>query len=200
MIRLIGLITTAITITFLILATSCASRLKTQVGVPEVTESQYSALLHQKTKKIEVYDGLYNILTVQASWLDSQLTEATLSQSARNFQWNEQLYKEEREKKVNLNTMSTNFFVSIYTPERKHSDLSNTKNIWKIFLEVNGQRYEGKATKMKLLLSEIQALYPYHNRWSTPYIVSFPVATSLVENKAATLTFTGAVGSAQLIY
>lgn len=182
------------------LVQSCASPLKTQAGVPEVSISDYDRIIESKTKKIEIYDGLYNTLTVQATWLDSQVTEATISHSARISQWNEALYKEERAKKVNKNAETTEFFVSIFTPEKKHSDLSKSKNLWKIFLEVNGQRYEGKATKLKLMLSEIQALYRYHNRWSTPYIVSFPVATALVENKPATLTFTGAVGSAQLNY
>lgn len=179
---------------------SCVSQLKPQPGVPEVSRSEYESILDQKTKKVEIYDGLYNILTVQAAWLDAQLTEAALSQSARNSQWNEQLYREERAKKINRNAESTEFFVSFFTPERKHSDLTKVKNVWKIFLEVNGQRYEGKASKVKLMLSEVQSLYPFHNRWSTPYVVSFPVATSLIENKPATLTFTGAVGSAQLNY
>ncbi len=179
---------------------SCASQLKTQAGVPEVSISDYDHIIESKTKKIEVYDGLYNILTVQGTWLDSQVTEASLSHSGRIFQWNEQIYKEERAKKINRNAESTEFFISIYTPERKHADLSKAKNLWKIYLEVNGQRYEGKATKVKLMLSEIQALYRYHNRWSTPYVISFPVATALVENKPATLTFTGAVGAAQLSF
>ena len=179
---------------------SCATRLPTPPGVPEISVSNYEKVVHDKTQKIEIYDGLYNRLTVQATWLDSLLTESTLSHNARLSQWSEQKYKEERSKKVGKNAESTEFFVSLYTPERKHADLSHNKNLWKIFLDVDGQRYEGKATKIKLLLSEIQALYPQHNRWSVPYFVSFPVATSLVENKSATLTFTGAVGSAQLNY
>ena len=178
--------------------TSCVTPLRTQTGVPEISSSDYEALLTNKTKKLEVYDGLYNVLTVQATWLDSQMMEAALSQSARNAQWSEQIYREERAKKIIKNTDTTEFFVSIYTPERRHSDLSKTKNLWKIYLEVDGQRYEGKATKVKLLLSEIQALYGYHNRWSVPYLVSFQVPTATVENRAATLTFTGAVGAAQL--
>ncbi len=187
-------------ITLAILVSACATRLPTPQGVPEVSVSNYEQAISDKTKKIEVYDGLYNKLTVQATWLDSLVTEYTLSHNARLFQWQEPKYREERTKKVSKNAESSEFFVSFFTPERKHMDLSGAKNLWKIYLDVNGQRYEGKATKIKLSLSELQALYPYHNRWSTPYTVSFPVATSLIENKPATLVFTGAVGSAELAF
>jgi hypothetical protein len=179
---------------------SCASRLPTPQGVPEVSIANYEKAVNEKTKKIEVYDGLYNKLTVQATWLDSLVTEYTLSHNARLLQWQEPKYREERTKKISKNAESSEFFVSFYTPERKYADLSSARNLWKIYLDVNGQRYEGKATKVKQSLSEIQALYAYHNRWSVPYVVSFPVATSLVENKDATLVFTGTVGSAELHY
>ncbi len=179
---------------------SCASRLSMPQGVPEVSVSDYESLIEKKSRKLEIYDGLYNQLTVQGTWLDGQITDAALSHSSRLQQWNEQKYKDEKTKAISKHTESTEFFVSFFSPERKHNDLSQNKTLWKIFLDVNGQRYEGKATKIKLLLSELQAMYPYHNRWSTPYLISFPVATSLVENKTATLTFTGAVSSAQLIF
>jgi hypothetical protein len=177
---------------------SCASRLTTPAGIPEISAPDYENLIESKTRKIEVYEGLYNKLTIQGTWLDSRVTEATLSHRARLQQWTEEKYKEEKTKAISKHTESTEFFVSFYTPERRHNDLAQNKTLWKIFLDVNGQRYEGKATKVKLLLTEIQALYPYHNRWSTPYVLSFPVATSLVENRNAVLTLTGAVGSPQI--
>lgn len=178
---------------------SCASRLTTPDGVPEISVSAYQSLVTQKTQRAEIYEGISNILTIQATWLDSQWTEASLSHSARLSQWNEQSYREEREKRINENAESTRFFVSFFTPDRKYSDLSpRSKGLWKIFLEVNGQRYEGKVSRIKQSLSETQVMYPYHNRWSTPYIISFPVATALVENKPAVLTFTGAYASTQL--
>lgn len=179
---------------------SCASRLTVPAGVPEISVSEFETLIEKKTKKLEIYEGLYNKITVQGTWLDSQVTEATLSHGARLSQWNESKYKEEKTKAITRHSENTEFFVSFYTPERKHNDLSQNKTLWKIFLDVNGQRYEGKAAKIKLLLTEIQAIYPYHNRWSVPYVISFPVATSLVEGKRAVLTFTGAIASPQLTF
>ena len=122
----------------------------------------------------------------------------TLAYNARLSQWQEPKYKEEKARVIEKHTNNTEFFLSFYTPERKLADLSSSKTSWKIFLDVNGQRYEGKASKIKIMLSEIQALYPYHNRWSYPYIVIFPVPTSEVENRPATMTITGTLGSAQL--
>lgn len=179
---------------------SCVTSLPVPAGVPEISTSNYEDLVTQKTKKIEIYDGLYNKLTVSATWLDSSMTLGTLAHNARLSQWQELKYRDEKAKVIEKHTNNTEFFVSFYTPERKHADLSSSKTSWKIFLDVNGQRYEGKATKIKSMLSEIQALYPYHNRWSYPYTVLFPVPTSEIENKPATLTVTGTLGSAQLKY
>lgn len=185
-----------LSLTFLF--TACVTQLPMPAGVQEISAADYEALVIKKTKKIEVYDGLYNKLTVAATWLDSEMTEGSLAHSTRLAQWEEPKYREEKNKAIMKHSESTEFFVSFYTPERKHADLSPTKALWKIYLDVNGQRYEGKATKVKGLLSEIQATYPQHNRWSVPYIVSFPVATAITEKKPAVLTFTGAVSSAQL--
>lgn len=182
------------------LLSACATRLATPPGIPEISISTYEKNVQEKTKKMEIYDGLYNKLTVQATWLDSLVTESSLSHSARIAQWDEMKYREERGKRVSKHADTTEFFVSLYTPERRHAELANSKNLWKIYLEVNGQRYEGKAAKIKQLLSEIQVMYPHHNRWSTPFIVSFPIATSLAENRTAVLILTGAVGSAELQY
>lgn len=182
----------------LIFLSSCITTLKTQPGVPDVNRSEYESILDKKTKKLEVYDGLYNKLTVQATWIDSEFTLANLSQSARIAQWDETKYKEEKSKAVSHHASSTEFFISFYTPERKHDNLSSNKSMWKIFLEIDGKRFEGKATKVKLQLPEIQSLYPYHNRWSTAYILNFPISTGLSENRKAILTMTGPIGVAQL--
>ncbi len=180
------------------LTTSCVTNLPTAAGVPEISNSNYEDLVTKKTQKVEIYDGLYNKLTVSATWLDAEMSEGLLAHSARLSQWQEFKFKEEKSKIISKHAFDTEFFVSFYTPEKKHSDLSQNKGLWKIFLDVNGQRYEGKAVKIKSLLSEIQASYPQHNRWSAPYQVTFPVSTSATENKAAALTFTGSLGSAQL--
>ncbi|MBC7741804.1 MAG: hypothetical protein H7061_06390 [Bdellovibrionaceae bacterium] len=177
---------------------SCVTRLATPTGVPEISVADYESAIAAKTKKVEIYDGFYNQITVQGTRLDSSLTESQLSHNARLFQWDLTKYNDEKNKAISKHASNSEFFISFYTPERKHNDLSKIKTMWKMFLDVDGQRYEGKAVKVRMTLSELQVAYPYHNRWSTPYIVTFPVATALTENKPVTVTFTGAISSSQL--
>jgi len=177
---------------------SCVTRLPTPQGIKEISTSDYESLVESKTQKTEVYDGFYNKLTVQATKIDADMSESITAYSAKLSQWNLDKYNEEKSKLIMTHSTTTEFFMSFYTPERKHDDLSQKKTSWKIYLEVNGQRYEGKATKVKSLYLDLEALYPHHNRWSTPYLVSFPVSTPSTEGKKMTLTVTGPLATSQL--
>lgn len=183
-------------ISFILL--SCASRLPSPEGIKDISTSQYEDMVESKTQKTEVYDGLYNKLTVQATRLDAEMTENLMAYSAKLSQWSFDKYKDEKSKLIVKHSGSTEFFVSFYTPERKHDDLSSRKTSWKIYLDLNGQRYEGQVTKIKALQLDLEALYPHHNRWSTPYLVVFPVSTPATDGKPLTLTVTGPLATAQL--
>ena len=177
---------------------SCATPLPVANGITEISISDYQSLTRKKTEKVEVYSGLYNQLTVSVTRMDGEMTAAHLAHSARLMQWTMAQYQAEKNKLISQGTEKTDFFVSFYTPERKHNDLSSSSSIWKIYLDVNGQRYEGKATKIKSQLTEVQAMYPAHNRWSNPYKVTFQIAAALTDGKPAVMTFTGPVASAQV--
>jgi len=84
---------------------------------------------------------------------------------------------------------------------RKHDDFHKNQTLWKIFLDVDGKRHEGKTKKIKLLTEELQGIYQFHNRFSTPYSVVFPVPMKQIEAaKEVKITVTGPVGSATLEY
>jgi len=181
-----------------IVVSSCVTRLPTPQGIKEISTSEYETVVENKTKKTEVYDGFYNKLTVQATKLDAEMTESLMAYSAKLSQWNLEKYKEEKNKLIENHSTQTEFFMSFYTPERKHDDLSTKQTSWKVYLDVGGQRYEGKATKVKSLFLDLEAIYPHHNRWSTPYMVTFPVATATTESQKMTITVTGPLATTQL--
>lgn len=179
---------------------SCVTRLPTPEGIKDISTSEYEEIIDTKTKKQEVYDGLYNKLTVQATRLDADMSENLVAYQAKLQQWNLEKYKEEKSKIIAKHSDGTEFFVSFYTPERKHDDLAYSKTNWKVYLDVGGQRYEGKVTKLKGLFGDLEALYPFHNRWSSAYSVVFPVSTPATDGKPVTFTVTGPLATTQLVY
>lgn len=180
--------------TFLLLG--CASTPTNSNGVQVVSQAEYEKRIKPFSKNIETYRGLLNTLHMNAVLVNSQVIDSQVLQKARLYQWNSEQLNSERNKLLQDASQQTAVFVSLYTPDRKHDDLHKNKTLWKIFLDVQGRRFEGKAEKMKLLTNEIQALYPEHTRFATPYIVRFPVSTSNIEGQNVKFTITGTVSSA----
>lgn len=181
-----------------LLLNSCVSSNVTNSGISVMSEANYEALVDKWSDHIENYDGLNNTVTIMATLLNPEMATAQLDQNARVFQWDQLTFDNEKKKLENNMAQQTEVFVSFYSPERKWDDLNKSKTLWKVFLDVNGQRYEGKASKIKLLPREIQSLYHYHTSFASPYTITFPVSARAVDNKPARLIFTGAVGSVTL--
>lgn len=184
-----------------VIFTSACTTTKDSIGsnINLISESDYQKVISENTRQKQIYSGLYNTMDLTATVLNSKVAAAQTDQMARLYIWDANKYTQEKVKADDKVTKETEFFVSFFTPERKHDDLHKNQTLWKIFLDAGGKRYEGKVKKIKLLTEEIQGMYSYHNRFSTPYSVVFPVASRDIENmKDIKLTITGPVGSATL--
>ncbi|MES3036589.1 MAG: hypothetical protein V4736_01660 [Bdellovibrionota bacterium] len=158
----------------------------------------YSEVVEANTQRKEEYSGLYNTVTAGATLLRTEVIRATIDHRAGIYQWDENTYRLEMQKAIDQSLIETQMFVSFYTPERKHDDLNKPTTVWKIFLDVGGKRFEGTAKKIKLITSEVKSMYPIHNQFSTPYMVTFPISTKQVDDVPVKFTVTGPVGSLSL--
>lgn len=170
---------------------SCAVKTVAREGVPNIETFSYESLIEKKTQNIESYDGIANQLNVSVTKLDTQMSEAILARSAQVYEWDKSVYEEERKKVNSELATKTSFFMSFYTPERVNNNLTSLKPLWKIYLDLEGKRFEGKVVKIKSPLSDLQALYPFHNRFSTAYRVEFSIPTLQSETHPEVLTITG---------
>lgn len=182
----------------LLLLTSCATSRQMNSEVPSMSEGQYTSVLEKFSRSAKKYKGLHNTMDVRAVLITEEMKQAQLKYSAYLYQWDKTKWQEEEGNSKERSAKQTDVFVSFFTPEKKIDDLHRSKTLWKIFLDFDGRRVEGKATKLTLPTSELQGLYPDHDRFSTPYMVSFPVPTTLLTGKKAKLTITGSVDSATL--
>ena len=94
----------------------------------------------------------------------------------------------------------TQFFLQLYTPETEYNDLGKYNSIWKIYLIVDGHRFEGKAKKMHGKPIEFQAVYPEYDSFSRPYLVTFNVATTDAIRHNIQLVLASTLGVAEFNY
>src|SRR5690606_21720599 len=67
------------------------------------------------------------------------------------------------------------FFMRMFIPEVTYNDLHQPDSIWKVYLLIGDQKYEANIRKDFSKLAEQQALYPYFDRFSYGYDLSFPI-------------------------
>lgn len=176
----------------------CSTTSVNNQGLDVISQSDYQKRIEPYSKKIETYQGIMNTLHLSATLINSHVIESQLLNQARIYQWNPEQLETEKIKARDSMAKQTQVFVSLYTPEKKHDDLHKNKTLWKIFLDSQGRRFEGKATKIKLLTNEVQVLYPDHTRFGTPYIITFPVPVKEIENTQVKFILTGSVDSVSL--
>ena len=177
---------------------ACATRETTSTGLNIMTQDEAEKVIDRYSDTVEGYKGLYNTLQASATLHNTQVSMTLMDQKARVFQWDQGKYDAQRLVTQEKLAKETEIFLSFFTPEKKHDDLNKNPSVWKVFLDVNGHRYEGKATKIKLQTVEVHDLYSYHTRFATPYQLIFPISVRLVENYPSKLTLTGPVGSSTL--
>ncbi|PWU16237.1 MAG: hypothetical protein C5B49_10790 [Bdellovibrio sp.] len=178
-------------------ATACSTVGRQPPGLTLMPESQAEDTIEKNTVNRRVYDGFQNTIQLDLTEHNSVVLSALLDQNARMYQWSSEQYSLERNKVEGEKSTKAEFFLSIFLPDRKNDDLNKKTTKWKIFLDINGRRVEGTASKLRSQFQEIQALYPHFNRWSTAYRLTFPVSTSDVDHQPCTVTLTGPVGSVQ---
>lgn len=161
---------------------------------PNVSDS-YQNRIEKYSAGDSEYAGFYNNFEYKGTILNTEIRNALLEKQGQYYQWDRAKQATEREKSDREKGAETRVFLTFFTPDRRNDNLSDVRSIWRVYLDVNGQRYAGKVERVRTLLAELQVLYPYHTRWNSPYMVSFPVSTTRIENYPMTFTITGPLGT-----
>jgi hypothetical protein len=164
--------------------------------IDPVDESEYIATINKYTRSDRQYSGFYQSYELAGTLITSETSQAILKKRGTYLQWDSKSLSSEREKALQALSTQTTFLFSLYTPERTHNDLNKGTSIWKIYLDADGTRYEGKVKKRNEKLVDIIHLFPYHSRWSIAYRVDFDVPTSVAERSSKLrIVFTSSLGA-----
>ncbi len=165
-----------------------------------MSENQIESTIEKNTVRRRIYDGFQNTMEVSITLHNSEVLQALLDMEARMFQWNSEQYNLEKSKLDSEKSTRTQYFLSFFVPEKNYDDLHKKSTSWKVFMDINGRRVEGKVSRNKKSYAELHALYPHYTKWNTAYNLSFGVPTADADAQPATVTLTGPVGSVQTVF
>lgn len=186
----------ALTTATLLLLGACAHREPMDPSLTLMSEDQFAETLTNWTDHVQKYEGFYNVLDSRATLRNSPVMKAQMDQSARVYRWDRAKLTAEANKLIEKTRNETEVFLSFYTPTRANDDLHKSGTQWRVYLEVDGKRWEGKVNKIRQSVPEIQGLYPYHTSFATPYSITFTVPLAQVETRPSKFTVTGPMGDA----
>lgn len=183
---------------FFILSTAaCTSMEKNSLGFkPKLSPSEYSKLIKDNTFNKKEYKGFYNQFDVSVTFLTTEVFSANLERMRYYLQWDEVKYQQKREEMFQTLSNSSKVFLSFYTPEPDLRNPQRPDSLWEVYLEVDGQRYEGEIKSHNEAHYLLKELYPHHTRWSNGYMISFNIPMSVVESQNSKLVLTSPAGKA----
>ena len=155
---------------------------------------EYHRIIENHTAGDKQFSGLYHNFEFRGTILTQEVSQAIHHRMGRFYDWSEKEAQEKLHQRMGELAESTKVWLSFFTPERRNDNMAHKKSIWKIYLYVNGKRYEGRARKANMNFEEAKALFAYHSRWATPYFLEFPLPTALIQGVSLRLVITGPMG------
>lgn len=163
-----------------------------------VNESDYRKLVENYSVKDEKYSGFYSTYQFEGTILNASILEAQTALKANDFKWSRETYFAEKEKVSESLAKESKIFLSFFSPVNENDNLDSNKTIWKLWLVVDGVKYEGTASKSIGILAQHQRLYPYHTRFFTPYVLTFKVPMAKTQTSKSKLILTGPIGTSEV--
>lgn len=181
---------------FMVSCAQTAPKTSTNIVGP-VANSEYMPLIKKWTREHMAYSGFHNTFQLKLTLMTSELQSLAHQRRGHFLQWDLDTARIEREKMFQEKSSQTEVFLAFFSPENDYNDLNKPKSIWKIYLEFEGTRYEGRVRKASEKFVELRELYPYLEKFHTPYFVEFDIPVSAFEDKSLRLTLTSSLGTAQ---
>lgn len=173
---------------FLLLLGACATE-------TPATPDDYIKVIDSYSAGDVEYVGAYNNFDFRATLMNNTIQNAIIDRKAALYMWDDIKKQQELSTMQADNGTTTKVFMSFYTPDRRNDNLSTPKTIWALYLETPQGRYTGAAKRVRTSPTELMTIYPNHNRFTTAYMLEFPVALASTEGQTLKLTITGPLGN-----
>lgn len=174
---------------------SCSHMSRNDITKQKMKNLDYFSKLKKHTYHFEDYEGLDNKLELNITFLSHNFQIIQNEILATMYQWDEDTILAKKDEINSSVEEQSKFFLSFFTPNGKNNKLEiESKSLWKIYLMIDGKKYEPRIIKEPGLYDKILTFYPYHTQWSKAYLLIFPLSSNTLERSNAKIIITGPLG------
>lgn len=164
-----------------------------------------TTLFHAKPTR-EPYQKTMEKYSRETTVFSNYETLYMLNGTVFSTEFYEEFRKAVNERFLELNVLkdiqeNATFFVSIFSPNNEYNDLSN-KRIWEFNMQVGDKTYRSKLVKQIKEKESWYAFFPYINRWSSDFVISFeiPEGESIPSDSKFTLSLANAEAKTLMVW
>lgn len=165
-----------------------------------LSSAKQKRIVRKHTKRQQEYDGLHLAFNAELTFLNSDIQKNNLRIQSQFKNWTAEQAIEQNNKQNEHLLSNTEFFLTFYSPQTKRNKLNQTASDWKAVLKINNTEYEGEIKLRKNLTHHNKVYYPELDPWSTPYLVTFPIATNNLNSTKFEVLILGPEGMASFKY
>ncbi|MGH1469049.1 MAG: hypothetical protein ACRBBP_09250 [Bdellovibrionales bacterium] len=162
--------------------------------------SKQKRVVRKQTKQRQEYDGLHLSFNTEITFLTPQIQRNNLNIKSQFKNWSAAEAASKKEDMDKHLSGHSDFFLTFYSPRTKRNKLDQSASDWKAVLKINGSEYEGKIKLRKNISHHNKVYFPELDPWSTPYLVTFPVATNNLTSSKFEVLIMGPEGMAKFNY
>ena len=132
----------------LLIVTAC------QTNVHSEGREDYVESIKKHSAGDKQFSGLYHNFEFRTTLLSHEMTKKVHERMEQIYDWSNQESSEKLQAKMDKLEDTSRLWLSFFTAERKNDNMATKRSIWKIYLVTPSTRYEGKAIKANVNLSE----------------------------------------------
>lgn len=165
-----------------------------------LSQKQNIRLLNKNTRTHKEYVGLHMSFQSHLVFINSKLKTNQVKLQSQYKNWSEQEANDKLNEMKSDTSNNSQFFLSFYSPNRKRNKLDQKASDWKIILKTSSSEIEGKVKYEDNISDHTKVFYPNIEHWGKAYKVTFPIATSQLENTPFEVVLMGPEGMASFKY
>jgi len=171
----------------------------------QISAKEYADVLATWTRSDKVYGGLDTKMFITGTFHSSEFRRAFAVAFPEIYGHGGNITRRELVDLTENVEQFHNFFVAVYTSDRKWNDLAKPDSIWRVSL-VGSEEVAVDAAEIVIvkLDANLRAVYPYVGRFDEGYLVRFPLTDAMHrlvldgKSTSVTLRIASALGVAEL--